>query len=76
MISPDIFFNQSLHTLIVSKYFSFNTIFLFVSFETGLFCVALDVLELTLLTRLACLCLQNAKIKGVHHHLLAFIFNF
>jgi hypothetical protein len=51
----------------------------FCFFGTRLLCVALAVLELALQSRLAsnsqrssCLCLLSARIKGVHHHHLAF----
>jgi hypothetical protein len=54
---------------------------LFRSFETEFCDVALDVLELTLKTRLtsnsqrsSCLCLLSAGIKGVHYHHLALNF--
>jgi hypothetical protein len=46
--------------------------------KTGFICGALNVLELTLYTRLAlnlqgstCFCLQGAGIKGIYHHCLA-----
>jgi hypothetical protein len=50
-------------------------------FETGLLCIALDVLELSVRTRVASnsqrstsFCLLRAVIKGVHYHCLAYFY--
>jgi hypothetical protein len=55
---------------------------LFCFLETGFFCIALAVLELTLYSRVALNseihlplpCLPSAGIKGVYHHCPAFLF--
>ena len=60
------------------RFYCYFWVFCLFVFETGLHCIALGVLELTLWTRVAlnsqrstCLCLLSVVIKGVHHHTAA-----
>lgn len=63
-------------SLVIMKIQNFLVLFLFSFFQTAFLCVvSLDVLELTLQTRVAlnsqkyvCLCFLSVEIKGMFHH--------